>query len=375
MDELHLYALYRRLRTISPTDVTRPSTPPPPLLLSTAPPRRCASASLEHQKSQCIPTGICLRYRADVRLLSPDVCLAGIQLDLPASGSVLFATRLCYETKELAEKAHRAYSRADTDTAILCADISAVQFMISAQVDNRWVRITSDSIVKKEAAWSVLCVAVLPLMDHLFSPLPDRMWTLGPVLPWRLPPTVESLERCMDAGCSPYLYDNHLKATMSQFNAVLFAATVVKNKSHRRCIRQATATYRLVIGHDDVYEHVRRHHGATCWLSDGMERLMRASKHVVTVALVDRTTDEVVAGEVGYLKGRAYMSMTGFHRRSGAGRAQILLLATHLATEHGIDSMNMTQPMVYKTQLGCLNYPLHAYKEYWLSRIRFDDII
>ncbi len=60
---------------------------------------------------------------------------------------------------------------------------------------------------------------------------------------------------------------------------------------------------------------------------------------------------ELVAGEIGYLIGSAYASLSGYTLRSGAGTVQLYALAALLARE-GLRLWDLGMPLAYKLRLG-----------------------
>jgi Leu/Phe-tRNA-protein transferase len=68
----------------------------------------------------------------------------------------------------------------------------------------------------------------------------------------------------------------------------------------------------------------------------------------------------LVAGELGYAAGRAYASLSGFHRVSGAGTVQLAALAGILV-ESGYSVWDLGMPMGYKSDLGCHSLARHEY--------------
>jgi Leu/Phe-tRNA-protein transferase len=60
---------------------------------------------------------------------------------------------------------------------------------------------------------------------------------------------------------------------------------------------------------------------------------------------------EPVAGEIGYLIGSAYASLSGYTLRSGAGTVQLYALAALLARE-GLRLWDLGMPLEYKLRLG-----------------------
>jgi Leu/Phe-tRNA-protein transferase len=74
---------------------------------------------------------------------------------------------------------------------------------------------------------------------------------------------------------------------------------------------------------------------------------------------------ELVAGEIGYLIGSAYASLSGYTLRSGAGTVQLYALAALLARK-GLRLWDLGMPLEYKLRLGASVEP----REQFLALIR-----
>ena len=61
--------------------------------------------------------------------------------------------------------------------------------------------------------------------------------------------------------------------------------------------------------------------------------------------------DELVAGEIGYTCGAVYSSLSGFHRRSGAGSVQLACLA-RILERGGFAFWDLGMDLEYKRRLG-----------------------
>ncbi|BAF72277.1 leucyl/phenylalanyl-tRNA--protein transferase [Sulfurovum sp. NBC37-1] len=90
---------------------------------------------------------------------------------------------------------------------------------------------------------------------------------------------------------------------------------------------------------------------------------------VISVTL--REEEKLIAGEIGYIIGRTYTSLSGFSRRAkpynNYGTAQLVLLAQHLETE-GFAFWNLGQPyMDYKFTLGAKVYERPEFLKRWFE--------
>jgi len=102
------------------------------------------------------------------------------------------------------------------------------------------------------------------------------------------------------------------------------------------------------------------------WLSDGLvhsfrqlhaERTTRTVKFLsVELWKLNNDGASPVAGEIGYMIGRSYASLTGFSRVSGAGTVQLQTLGAWLA-QAGIRVWDLGMELEYKLKLGARIVP------------------
>ena len=90
---------------------------------------------------------------------------------------------------------------------------------------------------------------------------------------------------------------------------------------------------------------------------------------VVSFELVDKDSDELIAGELGYIIAKTYTSLSGFSSRekkyANYGTLQLSLLARHLQ-ENGFEFWNLGHPhMEYKKRLGCQTYSRSDFLKRW----------
>ena len=105
-----------------------------------------------------------------------------------------------------------------------------------------------------------------------------------------------------------------------------------------------------------------------CYLAQNAE----ASFRVWGVEL--RADGKLIAGEVGYVTGAVYTSLTGFAQREGPwargwGTIQLILLAQELQ-RRGLAFWNLGHPyMRYKLKLGAKIYPRAEFLERWQKAV------
>jgi len=130
---------------------------------------------------------------------------------------------------------------------------------------------------------------------------------------------------------------------------------------------------------DVVYEKLKKHHKRSWFTKQYLEILKEASIccenfNVISVIIYDE--DEPVAGEIGYIIGRVYTSLSGFSSKEKCyqnyGTAQLVLLSRYLERK-GFAFLNLGQPyMDYKIALGAKVYERHTFLERWFDATQAD---
>lgn len=215
-------------------------------------------------------------------------------------------------------------------------------------------------------------------LEAAWLPPPARPLAAGPVFGvWRLSATPAHVATMHLVGYPCMLgTGGALRTNTFCRYAVVNIATMLGKKRHRRLLRKLGPTVTVETGArgqgcwDAVLAGLRRRHGDRCWVTDDFERLIRARPEFVTFALRDACTGVVVAGELGYLRGRGYMSMTGFCLGHSRGTLQILRLGQWLREQHSVTCINLTQPMPYKTRLGACHLTPEAYVQFWQQAVQ-----
>ena len=96
-------------------------------------------------------------------------------------------------------------------------------------------------------------------------------------------------------------------------------------------------------------------------------------------AIVLREDKKVIAGEIGYVIGKTYTSLSGFSKREKCyrdyGKVQLVLLAQYLE-KNGFDFWNLGHPhMEYKLALGAKVYDRKEFLERWKRSTRVNKNI
>lgn len=90
---------------------------------------------------------------------------------------------------------------------------------------------------------------------------------------------------------------------------------------------------------------------------------------IISVELVCKKSDELIAGEVGYIIGKTYTSLSGFSSRekkyANYGTLQLVLLSKYLEN-NGFEFWNLGHPhMEYKQRLGCVKHSRIEFLKRW----------
>ena len=101
---------------------------------------------------------------------------------------------------------------------------------------------------------------------------------------------------------------------------------------------------------DEVVAHIKAAH-KNCWISPTYLKMLNATKglddnfHLISIAI--REEDILVSGEIGYVIGKTYTSLSGFSSRKKCyrsyGTAQLVFLAQYLQAS-GFAFWNLGQP-------------------------------
>ena len=125
---------------------------------------------------------------------------------------------------------------------------------------------------------------------------------------------------------------------------------------------------------DEVVSQINTYH-KQCWLTPRYLKMLKATQHLddnfdlVSVGL--RENGVLVSGEIGYIIGETYTSLSGFSSREKCyrnyGTAQLVLLARYLQAS-GFSFWNLGQPyMSYKLALGAKIYDRKEFLTRWFA--------
>lgn len=128
--------------------------------------------------------------------------------------------------------------------------------------------------------------------------------------------------------------------------------------------------YKLTINKrfDEVCEKIQKYH-KNSWLNDDYLKVINRIKNsnndindfkFYSVELIEKSTNKLISGELGYKIGKTYTSLTGFTNReknyNNCGKLQLVLLNQYLKNNH-FKLWNLGHPQLqYKIDIGAKIY-------------------
>ena len=130
---------------------------------------------------------------------------------------------------------------------------------------------------------------------------------------------------------------------------------------------------------DAVLNRIKEYHKDKNWLTDKYIKTLKSCRmsncktQIISVELWD--DKKLIAGEIGYINGSIYTSLSGFFDRenySNFGKIQLIAFALILK-KSGFTFWNMGHPyMDYKFQMGATEYKRNDFLKIW--KIHREDI-
>ena len=128
---------------------------------------------------------------------------------------------------------------------------------------------------------------------------------------------------------------------------------------------------------DEVLEKISVQHKYN-WMKDKyiqlLKNLYKNSEQkrdfkLISVEVISKYSDELISGEVGYIIGKTYTSLSGFSSKekeySNYGKLQLVLLSKYLEDKN-FEFWNLGHPhMEYKQRLGCKTYSRSGFLKRW----------
>jgi len=153
------------------------------------------------------------------------------------------------------------------------------------------------------------------------------------------------------------------------------------SKKVQKLLNQKAFTLELSSDLDAVFEAINRLHKHS-WLTpqylNTLKETQKLKSGLKVQSVILKADGKMVAGEIGYVIGKTYTSLSGFSSREkihrNYGTVQLVLLAKHLE-ESGFDFWNLGHPfMDYKLALGAKIYERKDFLKRWKISINKENI-
>jgi Leu/Phe-tRNA-protein transferase len=154
------------------------------------------------------------------------------------------------------------------------------------------------------------------------------------------------------------------------------------SKKVKKLMNESSYEFCINSRFDEVIKKFSTHHKYN-WLKEEYAELLkslyihndeREEFKVVSFELISKESNELIAGEVGYIIGKTYTSLSGFSSKekkyADYGTLQLVLLAQYLKNSD-FKFWNLGHPhMLYKQKLGCKTYSRGDFLKRWSRAIK-----
>jgi len=163
--------------------------------------------------------------------------------------------------------------------------------------------------------------------------------------------------------------------------AILDFENLHVSKKVKRLQNINDATLHFNTRFDEVIDRISKQHQYN-WFKDEYTQLINSlysnknsfnNFEICSVALISNENNELISGEIGYIIGKTYTSLTGFSSKekkyNNYGTLQLVLLSQYLQNK-GFKFWNLGHPhMQYKKKLGALAYTRKDFLARWEDAI------
>jgi len=153
------------------------------------------------------------------------------------------------------------------------------------------------------------------------------------------------------------------------------------SKKVKKLLDEENYTFSLNSRFDEVLEKIASQHKYN-WLKDEYIQLLKnlyknndknSNFQIVSTEITAKDSSKLISGEVGYIIGSTYTSLSGFSSKekeyNNYGNLQLVLLAQHLEKE-GFTFWNLGHShMEYKLRLGCKTYSREEFLKRWKEAV------
>ena len=158
--------------------------------------------------------------------------------------------------------------------------------------------------------------------------------------------------------------------------AVLHFENLHIGKKVSKLLRTKRPKLHITTTIDSVVEKIQTYH-KQCWLTPRYAKILHQTQSIqdnfqMIAAYIEEDGD-IISGEIGYIIGNTYTSLSGFSSKEKCyrnyGTAQLVLLARYLQ-ENGFAFWNLGQSyMPYKFALGAKQYERGSFLKLWFDNI------
>ena len=149
------------------------------------------------------------------------------------------------------------------------------------------------------------------------------------------------------------------------------------SKKVKKLMKKDSYSFCINSRFDEVLQKISTQHKYN-WLKEEYLELLqnlylkneqREDFKMISFELISKESTELVAGEVGYIIGKTYTSLSGFSSKekkySNYGNFQLVLLSNYLEKQ-GFEFWNLGHPhMLYKQKLGCQTKTRSEFLKRW----------
>ena len=163
--------------------------------------------------------------------------------------------------------------------------------------------------------------------------------------------------------------------------AVLDFKNLHISKKVKKLLKKEDYIFTINSRFDEVLEKISSQHKDN-WLKENYIELLKKLFHndklndfkIVSVELISKTKDELIAGEIGYMINKTYTSLSGFSSKekhyNNYGTLQLVLLSNYLE-KNNFSFWNLGHPyMQYKTKLGAKILTRDEFLKRWNNSIK-----